>query len=336
MDGAGDAGKLHDMTIETPAPSDTWGRLGSWLVEVQELSVDTYAYPLAPNSLLAGDEFGIPEVPGTAAVVRTLLDAAVDDLASAFALVTAVGRLSPVAVPTLVRGAIELAGLGMWVLTGQERSGRQERALRIAYDSHSNALKFHTHRSKSPALSADQRAEATQWAIENKVAAAALADAAAKAGLKKTTVTASLNRTEALKDVDAARDTQFFSEWQLCSGFAHGLAWAPDLFHSKVGTHTMEGGGTITLSTMTEESALVMLQWGQHAIEELRGTFGAGRKFITDGADATLVSKPMKKMEAETAAKGLKIEYQRPISAPRRPASSTVFSARPGGSESNT
>jgi hypothetical protein len=162
-----------------------------------------------------------------------------------------------------------------------------------------------------------------------------LADAAAKAGLKKTRVTASLNRTEALKEVDTARDTQFFSRWQLCSGFAHGLAWAPAIFHTKIGTHTMEGGGTITLSTMTEESALEMLQWGQHAIEELRGTFGAGRTFITDGADATLVSKPMKKMEAETAAKGLRIEYQRPISAPRRPASSTVFSARPGGSESD-
>jgi hypothetical protein len=148
-------------------------------------------------------------------------------------------------------------------------------------------------------------------------------------------VTASLNRTEALKEVDTARDSQFFSDWQLCSGFAHGLAWAPALFHTKVGTHTMEGGGTITLSTMTEESALVMLQWGQHAGEELRGTFGAGRTFITDGADATLVSKPMQKMEAETAAKGLRIEYQRPISAPRRPASSTIFSAHPGGSESD-
>ncbi len=215
------------MTVETPAPSDAWHQLGSWLAEVQDLANDSHAYPLAHGSLLAGDELGISEIPGTAAVVRTLLDAAVDDLASAYALVTSVGRLSPVAVPTLVRGAIELAGLGMWVLTGHERSGRQERALRIAYDSYSNAIKFHAHRSKSPALSADQRAKANDWAVENRISAADLADAAAKAGLKKTRVTAQLNRTEALKEVDLARDTQFFSDWQLCSGFAHGLAWAP-------------------------------------------------------------------------------------------------------------
>lgn len=324
------------MATEASAPSESWEQFALWLSEVQELSIDSNSYPLAQNSLLAGDELGNAAVPGPAAVIRTLLDAAVDDLASAYALLAAVGRLSPVAIPTLVRGTIELAGLGMWVLTGKERSGRQERALRVAYDSYSNAIKFHTHRSASKALSADQRAMAKQWTIENQDAAAALVDVAVKAGLKKTRVTVSLNRTEALKEVDTARETQFFSNWQLCSGFAHGLAWAPALFHTKVGTHTMEGGGTITLSVMGEEGALAMLQWGQHAIEELRGTFGAGRSFITDSADATLVSRPVKKMEADAAASGLRIQYQGLTPAARRPVSSAAFSvpssrSEPGG-----
>ncbi|MCC9205968.1 hypothetical protein [Arthrobacter sp. zg-Y769] len=322
------------MNDDAPAPTDYfWDQLGPWITEVQTLSTDSHAYPLAQNSLLAGDELGATGLPGTAAVVRTLLDAAVDDIASAYALVTAASRLSPVAIPTLVRGTIELAGLGMWVLTGHGRSGRQERALRVAYDSHANAMKFHAHLSQNMALPPNQRTEAREQVSKTKDAAAALADTAAKAGLRKTRITAALNRTEALKEVDKDRETQFFSRWQLCSGFAHGLAWAPSLFHTAVGMHTMEGGGTVTISTMTEDRALAMLQWGQGAIEELRGTFGAGRTFITDDTEARLVSKPWAKMQAETEAKGLKIEYLLPAPVPRRPPSSTTFFAPSPGSE---
>jgi hypothetical protein len=295
------------MTIEKAVP-DEWELLGSWIARAQDLSFDKDAYPLAPDSILVGDELGITGGASVAAVVRSLLDSAVDDLASAFALVTGAGRLSPVGIPTLVRGTIELAGLGMWVLTGQERSGRQERALRVAHDSYSNASKFYDQLSKSAAAPANVRAEATQGAADNKAWAVTLADDAAKRGLKKTRVTTQLNRTDALKEVDMARGTRFFSNWQLCSGFAHGLAWASQFFHIKVYTHAMEGGGMLTARTLEADRALTMLLWGKQAIEELTGTFAAGRMPAPGmGADASLVSTSKVKMQADALARGITI-----------------------------
>ncbi|MUK02545.1 hypothetical protein GM708_11795 [Vibrio cholerae] len=316
------------MTTEKPAPdTNEWDLLGAWLADVQGLSSDTYAYPLAPESLLAGDELGVPGTPGPAAVVRTLLDASVDNLGAAFDLVTQAGRLSPIGIPTLVRGTIELSGLGMWVLTGHERTGRQERALRVGHDSMINEAKFHTERSQRPGLSDEDKNAAAQSAADQKKAAADLADAAGKAGLKKTRVTATLNRTDALREVDKARDSDFLPLWQLCSGFAHGLAWAPALFHTPVRTHTMEGGGTITASVFDQDRALMMLQWGKHALEELRGTFAAGRS-MTGDPTATLVSMPREKMETEARAKGIEIGYQITLPPPRRPDGGTFYSAQ--------
>lgn len=315
-------------TEESTVGTNEWDLLGSWLTDVQGLSSDTYAYPLAPESLLAGDELDVPGMPGPAAVVRTLLDASVDNLGAAFDLVTQAGRLGPIGIPTLVRGTIELSGLGMWVLTGHERAGRQERALRVGHDSIINESKFHTERSQRPGLSNEDKDAAAQSATDQKRAAADLADAAAKAGLKKTRVTASLNRTDALREVDKARDSDFLLLWQLCSGFAHGLAWAPALFHTPIRTHTMEGGGTITASVFDQDRALMMLQWGKHAIEELRGTFAAGRS-MTGGPTATLVSMPREKMEADARAKGIEIGYAITLPPPRQPDASTFYSARP-------
>jgi hypothetical protein len=314
-------------TEETAVDSETWEQFGIWLADVQNLSQDTHAYPLALESLLAGDELDIPKGPGPAAVVRTLLDASVDNLGAAFSLAQA-GRLSPVGIPTLVRGAIELSGLGMWVLTGPERAGRQERALRVGHDSLINAYKFFKERSELPGFSTEDKNAAAASAAEHKDSAAALGEAAAKEGLKRTRVTAKLNRTEALQEVDKARGSDFFSLWQLCSGFAHGLAWAPSLFHIPVGTHTMEGGGMITASTFDEERALMMFLWGKHAIEELRGTFAAGRS-VTGGPATTLVSMPREKMEAEARAKGIQIGYQFTFPPPRQPESSTFYMAQP-------
>ncbi|WP_449373053.1 hypothetical protein [Arthrobacter psychrolactophilus] len=257
-----------------------WERLGARLSELQGLSIDREAYPLAPDSLLVGDESGMPESVSVAAVVRSLLDSAVDDLVSAFALATEAKRLSPVGIPTLVRGAIELAGLGMWVLAGNERLGRQERAIRIAYDSFVNASKFFEELSKNVAVPQSVRDDAAKGAVYNKSCCSTLLEGAARGGHKKNKVSARLNRTSALKEVDVARETDFFSKWQLCSGFAHGLAWASQVFHTQVHVHSMEGGGLLTGRTLEEDRAQAILNWGLHAVEELTGTFAAGRQSL--------------------------------------------------------
>lgn len=289
-------------------PTDGWEPFGTWISEMQALSVDKDAYPLALDSLLAGDEVGMPEGVSTAAVVRSLLDSAVDDLASAFALAAEVGRLSPVGIPTLVRGSIELAGLGMWVLSGHERQGRQERALRIAYDSFFNASKFFEVTSKNNAAPPNVREESATAFLYNKSCGETFLDRAVMGGLTKNKVKARLDRTGALKEVDAARETDFFSKWQLCSGFAHGLAWASQFFNTNVHVHTMAGGGLLTGRTLTEDRALVMLYWGRHAVDELTGTFAAARLPLPGAnAEMPIVSGPERRIIADAAARGIQI-----------------------------
>lgn len=63
--------------------------------------------------------------------------------------------------------------------------------------------------------------------------------------------------------------TDFFSQWQLCSGFAHGFSWAPPFFDGFAYRHVMEGGGVITGRVLNEGKALVLLRWGRQAISEL-------------------------------------------------------------------
>lgn len=280
------------MSNEPNPSSSDWENIGFWIQEAQRQSADRYSYPLNSKSLLAMDQQGMPEGTSVAAVVRSLLDSAVDDLASAFALVTEAGRPSPVGIPTLVRGSIELAGVGMWVLTGTGRSGRQERGLRVAHDSLINAKKYFTHLSRDPMVPANVKKEAIESARNFEQQAKDLAGSTSFLGIQRSLVTAALNRTDALQQVDKARGTLFFSRWQLCSGFAHGFSWAPQFFHDFLYSHTLEGGGVLTGRTMGLERTLTLVQWGQHAIEELLGSFHQGRIPAPPGEQVTILATP--------------------------------------------
>ena len=142
-------------------PSPDWDELGQWLQKTHERSTNRHAYPPHVKSLLARDEQGMPEGSSVAAVVRSLLDAAVDDLTSAFDLAGTLGRLHPAGIPTLIRSSIELSCLGMWVLTDQGKPGRQERALRVAHDSLFNGKKYFSHLAANSRVPADVRHDAT-------------------------------------------------------------------------------------------------------------------------------------------------------------------------------
>jgi len=274
---------------DSPEGKD-WPKLNRWITEAQTFSNDRSAYPLAADSLLSGDEKGMPPGVSVAAVARSLLDSAVDDLSAALDSISA-GMIHPVATATLTRGAVELAGLGMWVLTGSKRQGRQQRALRVAHDSAFNAAKFFRGLADSSGPAKPVREESSQAAEHRTEVCEQIVAAAARLGIKKTTVTARLDRTGHLQEVDKARDTDFFQRWQLCSGYAHGLAWAAEFFNRHLYTHEMEGGGQLQGGNLPVDRALVMLGWGRHAIEELQGTFEAGRTPMPGwGDDATLFS----------------------------------------------
>lgn len=279
-------GDHEAMTSE----GDDWAGLCCWVEEAQTLSSDPAAYPLARDSLLAGDTRGMPNGISVASVARAFLDSAVNDLATAVSSITA-GHIHPVGLATLTRGSVELAGVGMWVLTGSKRQGRQQRALRVAHDSAFNATKFFEGLTDTSNPPEGLSQESAQGAQNYRNTCDQITTAAMALGIKKTTVTARLDRTGHLKSVDAARGTNFYQKWQLCSGYAHGLAWAPGIFNRHLYAHEMEGGGSLQGSHLPEDRAFAMLTWGRQAIEELRGTFAAGRISMPGfGEDATLFS----------------------------------------------
>lgn len=280
------------MDKSNEVSEDEWLEMAEWLIPLRNLVQDREAFPLSADSILAGDEDGLFEHVSVAAVVRSMLDSAVDELSAAYSLLSDSQRLSPRGIPTLVRSAIELSGVGMWVMTGQARVGRQTRALNVAYDSDRNAMKFFTnlrHNNASP----DIEAEAAQGVARHEAACKQSELNADMLGITRTKVTAPLNRTDILKTLDQARETDFLLHWQLCSGFAHGFAWAPELFYTTTYTHAMNGGGSLIGSTLTLNSAYAMLNWGRRAIAELQGSFRTGRtSFPGHDETATLVARP--------------------------------------------
>lgn len=279
------------MPDEETTSSD-WEELRVWLQATQDRSSNKLSYSPHSDSLLARDEQGMPEGSSVPAVVRSLLDSAVDDLTSTFDLAAGLGRLHPAGIPTLVRGSIELSCMGMWIMTGLGRSGRQERALRVAHDSLFNAGKYFSHLAENTRVPANVREDAQKAAEDLKAQVETLLSSAAFLGLKKSAVKAPLNRTDALKQMDKQRGTDFFSQWQLCSGFAHGFAWAPQLFNGFAYRHVMEGGGVITGRVLDEEKAFVLLRWGRQAISELLLSFNNGLVPAPSGERITLMVSP--------------------------------------------
>lgn len=272
--------------------SSEWKELGLWLEKTQKRTSNKQSYAPDPTSLLARDESGMPQGSSVAAIVRSLLDCAVDDLTSAFGLAAGLGQFHPVGLPTLVRGSVELAGVAMWVLTGKGREGRQERGLRVAHDSLFNAAKFFTHMASDPTVPTEIQEDARRSAENSKAQIDSILSSAGFLGLRKSAIRAALNRSDALKQVDRERGTDFFSRWQLCSGFAHGFSWAPQFFNSFAYTHVMEGGGVLTGRVLDEERALVLLRWGRHSIEELLGSLNVGLVPAPAGARITITASP--------------------------------------------
>lgn len=273
-----------------------WQEFAEWLLPLQNSVQAKDAFPLAPDSILAADEDGMFDHVSVAAVVRSFFDSAVDQLGAAYALVSEAGRLSPVGIPTLVRSAIEFCGIGMWVLTGHERVGRQTRALNVAYDSDYNAKKFFNQLCKDDKAPSSVRDEAAKAAGMHELGCKRSELNAESLGISRTAVTARLNRTAILKEVDRARETNLFLYWQLCSGFAHGFAWAPQLFHSYAYTHSLEGGGNLIGRTLDLTSAFHIFDWGRWAISELEASFTVGRASLPGHDEtATIVARPQGK-----------------------------------------
>lgn len=254
-----------------------WNAIYSWTLSLRELSSSSDSYPVGPDSLLAGDDREMPPTASVAAIARTMLDSAVDHLATAIQVIHLSEQIPAASIPTLVRSTIEHAVLGMWLLTGDNRAGRQERALRIAHESEFNAAKFFRSITTSTSAPTTAHNESLDQAAAHQLACDEILRTADKLQLKRSRVKAPIGTTDILRGVDSTRGTAFLSYWQLCSGYAHGLAWAPSFFGRQLGTHELTGGGVLTAGDLSPENAMAMLHWGRESIQELQLSFKFAR-----------------------------------------------------------
>lgn len=174
-------------------------------------------FPVAPGSSLAGDDSASSPYQVSQVVISSMT-AGVDHLHALKVLVRDARVLHNLAPFSLARGALENLSLAFWVLQPAARDLRIERALRWWAQNHKDAEKATAPRGVPNSL-----AEPKLQKLE--------AVARIRPGISvhpRTGIRSGHSSTEAVKCAEehakTARSVLFL--WQLCSGFAHGRAWA--------------------------------------------------------------------------------------------------------------
>lgn len=192
-----------------------WRELAAFIEQLNDLaSNDADAFPVDPASSLAADDRASNPF-RVSIVVRSCIDAGIDHLHALKSLVVDAGLLHLAAPFSLARGGLENFAAASWVLAGDGRDDRVERALRW----HAQNVKDGNRAMGDLALPGS-RPLADQWALLDKVADQRDLGRAFHSGYLSS-------------DVVEAAETAFpelrlgvLRPWQLCSGFAHGRPWA--------------------------------------------------------------------------------------------------------------
>ncbi|KRE33061.1 hypothetical protein ASG82_22785 [Mycobacterium sp. Soil538] len=170
-------------------------------------------FAVSPGSSLAGDDKASDPYQVSHAVQMCIVTG-VDHLHAVKSLFIESGVLHSAAPFTLVRGALEILSTAFWILHPSKRDTRVERVLRW------NAKNFHD---QHPALLSLKLSDAASRDAKY----ARLAEVGAPRGISLETVKKGYASTEAVKyaDTNSPSATPLLP-WQMCSGYAHGRAWA--------------------------------------------------------------------------------------------------------------
>ncbi|SDP03696.1 hypothetical protein SAMN04489867_1245 [Pedococcus dokdonensis] len=153
------------------------------------------------------------------------------------------GVVSVYADYTLVRGALEAAMLGHWILLPSDRIERVRRCLTLMsqdfFDEYKAAERLSMHELGGPQVLAEakRRHDRGKAAIER---------VAAQAGIYGPIPR--LRIEQALSEVDAATARQLLLMWKIASGMTHGRLWA-GLTMSTVTEMADHGDDTVTIRT---------------------------------------------------------------------------------------
>lgn len=228
-------------------------------IDVMAVRIGTVGeFAVAPDSSLAEDDAASDPYQVSQVVIASMT-AAVDHLHALKVLVRDARVLHGLASYSLARGALENLSLAFWVLHPESRDLRIERALRWWAQNFKDAEK-----ALAPRGIHDSDAEPKLAKLE-----AVAQTRPAISVHHKTGIRAGHSSTEAVKYADehAQRAREVLFLWQLCSGFAHGRAWAR-LGVSKREQRPGTKPGTVQLKLTADESVVL---WAATASLHLLG-----------------------------------------------------------------
>jgi hypothetical protein len=236
-----------------------WLEIGPLIDRVTERIGTADEFPVASGSSLAGDDAASSPYQVSHAV-KASMTAGVDHLHAIKVLVRDVRVLHALAPFSLARGALENLSLAYWVLHPTQRNERIERALRWHAKNYKDAEK-----ALSPRGIANSEAEPRLLKLE--------------AVARQRGITANIRTGHTGTPVveysqqHAVKAGEVLFAWQLCSGYAHGRAWARLGSSDREIYATAEPGVVNLKLTANESSVLWVTLEALHLLTDVLRTY---------------------------------------------------------------
>ncbi|MEU2043640.1 hypothetical protein [Nocardia niwae] len=245
----------------TPAQVEAkWLEMAPLIDRVTERIATRSEFPVMPGSSLAGDDSASSPYQ-VSHVVRASMTAGVDHLHALKVLVRDARVLHNLAPFSLARGALENLSLAYWVLHPAQRDVRVERALRWWAQNYKDG-----ERACAPRGIANSAAEPKLLKLEAVAQQRPGITSRIRNGHTSTDAVA-YTQTHAKQ----ARSVQF--AWQLCSGFAHGRAWARLGASDRELDTTSEPGVVLLKLTASETNVAYVAVEALHLLADVLRTY---------------------------------------------------------------
>lgn len=227
--------------------------------------------PAAPGSELQAD-FDLLGAASCGAVARELIHAAVDAIESLLRLVDRGESNDPRYVVdgpgnyTLMRAALEAASQALWALESTKRRTRRLRALQLWREDVKNLSSFLGETKKVFTRVRRWDLESIGWEENVRLARPSPEEFQTKDGRDRPVKSSNILRTvqkhgTAIKNLDGSpTDFTWLAAWQICSGFAHGKAWARGIFTDREVIGAADGGSQQERSKPQLFTFLVLFQ----------------------------------------------------------------------------
>ncbi|KAB1651837.1 hypothetical protein F8O01_17500 [Pseudoclavibacter chungangensis] len=198
------------MAFSPVGPDDSAELFHSWLDVLREDLRSGHGFRTHPGSELDEDDV-LVQGGLMSETVQLVIGASFANLDAAAQLLGSDDGVSPYPISTLIRAALEIAAVAVWLLEPDSTTGRAQRLLRLQHEDSRNEWMFGGDREHHASTSAR------------------IVELAAHIGVTAKSVTSKPSSSELVQHLDEvvvdAGDIHFLI-WKLHSGFAHGRRWA--------------------------------------------------------------------------------------------------------------